>query len=153
MAFKFKAQAALDYRARQDEAAQRQLALANAALRTAEQAVAGAKNALLAALDRARGEQAHGGDVNRLTWYRNWIAGQRRNVAVSEATLAARQRAWRAAQDQANLARRDLRALERYRDRALKEWDRQERRREQKALDLLGALQYAARLTVPGGQQ
>ncbi len=152
MPFKFRAQVALDFRARQDEAAQRQLALASAAVRVAEQAYEHAKRALETALDRARHEETQEGDVQRLMWYRNWIVGQRGAVAACEATLAATQRAWRVAQDQANLARRDLRALERYRDRVLKEWERDERRREQKALDLLGALQYTARGTVPGGQ-
>lgn len=152
MAFKFRAQVALEFRARQDEAAQRQLALATAGVRLAEQALDRAKTALETALDRARREESEGGDVQRLMWYRNWITGQRCAVAAGEATLAARQRAWRVAQDQANRARRDLRALERYRDRVLKEWEREERRQEQKALDLLGALQYAARRTVPGGQ-
>jgi flagellar export protein FliJ len=153
MPFRFRAQAVLDYRHQQDEAAQRQLALAQAALQSAEQALGAANEALDAARNRAAAEESRGGEVERLTWYRNWMAGLRREIARRDAVRAERHRAWIGARDQANRARRDLRAIERYRDRMLKQWEEHERRQEQKALDLLGALQYAARMTAGGGRE
>ncbi len=153
MPFRFRAQVVLDFRHQQDEAAQRQLALAHAALRAAEQDLAEANFTLDTALNRAQAEESCAGEVERRTWYRNWIAGLRREIARRDATRAGRHRAWTAARDQANRARRDLRAIERYRNRVLKQWEQQERRQEQKALDLLGALQYAARMTAGGGRK
>ena len=146
--FKFKAAAALELRRGRDEAAQRALAVAKAALweaeRRVEHAARGLSEALRGPVDSVEG-------VTDREWYRNWIAGLRRHAAQTRVQAAARARDVAAATSAAVFARRDLRVIEKYRDRVQTAYLLAVARAEQRALDEFGALQFAARQRVPGG--
>ena len=143
--FVFRAQAALDIRRLQDDAAQRALAIAESELRRADDAVLHA----MAQIDRAGADAAaafaRGLDAHQLVWHRNWMTGLERDVVRARQRREERRTDVKAAALRAEQARRALRALERLRDRAVRAWERLARHEEQKALDLFGSLQHAAR--------
>jgi flagellar export protein FliJ len=143
--FHFRPQPALDVRRTQDEAAQRALAVAHAALLRAEQAV----DAALAAVETgcARGAEALVAvrSAHELEWHRNWMTGLERGVARARQQREERRVEVKTATLRAQEARRRLRALERLRERAFEQYEAVARREEQKALDLLGSLQHAVK--------
>lgn len=148
--FKFRAQAALDLRQRQDEVAQRALAIASAATRLADDRVTLARQAL--------GEAQHGGvqafarvtAAQELIWQGNWILGLERDVARARQALEERRIEERSAAEIARHARMQVRVLERLKDRAFAAWQLESRRAEQKALDELASLRFAARQLAAG---
>ncbi len=150
-AFRFRAQAALDLRRTQDEEAQRVLAAAQAATAAARGDVERAVRRLAEAAERAREEEARAADTTAAIWYRNWMKGLQRAIALAQVALGERLAAERAATARALEARRRLRSLERLRDRLWKAAQRAELRAEQKEFDVLGGLGYVARHNVPGG--
>jgi flagellar export protein FliJ len=150
--FRFRAAIVLDLRRKQDEAAQRRLALAKADLLVAERALAAADAALVAAQARAAEAEASAEEVTLLQWYRNWMTGRQDDVARARRRVDECRTAVAEAAGEAVRARRDLRVIERYRDRVWQAWQREALREEQKALDWLGTLQHAMRRTAPGGQ-
>jgi flagellar export protein FliJ len=143
--FRFRAQPALDIRRSQDDAAQRALAVAQAALTRAEQDV----DAALATVDagHARGAASVAGarNAHELEWHCNWMIGLEREVARARQHREERRIDVKTATIKALDARRALRALERLRERALRDYGALARREEQKALDLLGSLQHAVK--------
>lgn len=147
--FVFRATAALDLRRKQDDDAQRTLAGAQAATRIAERALETAVGALETALARAREAETTADATGILVWHRNWVKGQQRELTSRRAALVACEAEVQAAIARATAARRQLRALERLRERALKTYEREALRADQRALDLLGNIQYAARRIVP----
>lgn len=149
--FTFRAQAALDLRKRQDDDAQRALAELTAARRTAEQAVEDATAAVDRAMLVARDAQKAAQPAAVQEWHRNWIVSRRDERDARCATLTERQHAERQAQTLAADTRRRLRSLERWFDRAWRAYQRDARRAEQRELDALGAMRYAARRWAPGG--
>lgn len=148
--FKFRAQAALDLRQRQDEVAQRALAIASAATRLADDRVTLARQAL--------GGAQHGGvqafarvtAAQELVWQGNWILGLERDVARARQALEERRIEERSAAEIARHARMQVRVLERLKDRAFAAWQLESRRAEQKALDELASLRFAARQLAAG---
>ena len=151
--FRFRAAIVLDLRQKTDQEAQRALALAKAAVLTAETALADAEAAWTEALRRAAEAQASAQDETVLLWYRNWMVGRQQDVAHCRAVLDERRAVLQAATRTAMEARRALRVIERYRDRVWRTYQREALRAEQKDLDLLGTLQHAARHLVPGGRE
>jgi flagellar export protein FliJ len=143
--FIFRAQAALDLRRKQEEVAQLALAEAQARLREAELALGDAEGRVADALARARDTEAEANDPTLAIWYRNWIHRLRREVARCEQVLDGRQADAKAAEAKALDARRAVRVIEKLRERAWTTHTTRERREEQKALDLLGVMQYAIR--------
>jgi flagellar export protein FliJ len=143
--FHFRAQPALDIRRTQDEAAQRALAIAQAALVRADQAVDAALAAVEAGCARGAEAMASARSIHELEWHRNWMAGLERDVARVRQQREERRVEVNAATIKAQEARKRLRALERLRDRAFKQYEAIARREEQKALDLLGSLQHAVK--------
>jgi flagellar export protein FliJ len=141
----FRAQAALDIRRLQDEAAQRALALAQSELLRADHAVLHAAAQVDTAAAGAAAAFAQVRDAHQLVWHRNWMVGLEREVARARHRREERRVEVDAAAVRAQQARRAVRVLERLRERAFRAWERLARREEQKALDLLGSLQYAAR--------
>ncbi|HVB38502.1 MAG TPA: flagellar FliJ family protein [Vicinamibacterales bacterium] len=150
--FRFRAAIVLELRQKQDEEAQRALGRAKAEVLTAQTALDGAAAALGAAMRRAAEAEASAEEVTLLQWYRNWMAGRQADVTHCREQLEARRAVMRTAAQAALKARRELRVIERYRERVWQAWQRDALREEQKELDLLGTMQYAARHLAPGGQ-
>jgi flagellar export protein FliJ len=148
--FRFRAQPALDLRQRHDDEAERALAIASAATRQAEERVAAARTALLDA--QLGGSQAFGQvtAAQELIWQGNWIVGLERDVARARQTLEERRIEERSAAEIAQHARMQVRVLERLKDRAFQAWQLESRRAEQKSLDELASLRFAARQLAAG---
>jgi flagellar export protein FliJ len=146
--FKFRAQVVLDLRQRTDEEAQRARAAADAAVRQAELAVDEARARLLEAGERAQQPGASGGDAE---WYRNWMVGLRVAVARRTEDLARRRADREVALSRALAARRDLRAIERLRDRRRRAFELEGRRQEQRQIDALAVQQFTSPSRDPGG--
>ena len=137
--FAFRAQAALDLRRRREEEAQRARAEAETRLERAERAV----EDLRAALDEGCRQGAGVHDPGMLTWYRNWITGQHQGIAKGQDAVRNRRADVDAAVTRAQAAHRDVRALERLRERAWTAWQEAERQREQKDMDWLGTVRHS----------
>jgi flagellar export protein FliJ len=138
--FRFRAAAALDLRQKNEERARRTLGDAQAALERAERVLAEGRAALEATLSNGA-SAAH--DPGLSIWYRNWITRQRQELARRQAMVADRRAAVDAAMARLQAAHRDVRVLERLRDRLHSEWALAERRKEQKELDWLGSVRHA----------
>lgn len=151
--FQFRAQTALDHRRTVEEAAERALAVAQAAVRAAEQQTAAAGHELQQTVDRAKSAAAAATGAHELIWYRNWIVS--RQAALADRRRAEHQRRAEAhyAADAAMKARRDRKALELLRDRAWRAHTQTERRNEQKDLDLLAAIGHTLRGPRGGGHE
>ena len=149
--FRFRAQAALDLRRKQDEDAQRALGVARHATVAAENALTHEVIMLQDGQARARDEEARASDTTRAIWYRNWIKRQQQRIAAAQTVVETRREEERTAGAHAMETRRRLRSLERLRDRTLKAYQVAELRAEQKEFDVLGGLRYVARQDVPGG--
>jgi flagellar export protein FliJ len=143
--FIFRAQAALDLRRKHEDTARLLLAEAHDRLHRAERDLEGAQARLMDAVTRARQTEAEATDPTLAIWYRNWIHRQRREVARCVQILDGRQADAKAAEAKALEARRAVRVVEKLRERAWETHTATERREEQKALDLLGVMQYAIR--------
>ncbi len=143
--FVFRAQAALDLRRREDEEARRLLGVAQRAVRAAEDRLEAARTALTAAMQHAREAAADPTTAATLPWHRNWIKGQQVEIGRRTQALSDRRDEQTAASAHALQTRRRLRSLEKLRERMWQRHQHEERREEQKALDLFGSLQYAAR--------
>lgn len=150
--FRFRAQAVLDLRTRAEEAAERALAAADEVYRRAEAAREAAVRAQGDARARAAEAAAHATGVHELTWYRNWIVGHQRAVAVCQRLSDTRRTERDAARSAAERARRDRMAVEKLKDRARRAYQDAERRAEQKALDELATIKHATRRQSAGGQ-
>jgi len=149
--FRFRAQAALELRQKQDEDAQRALGDARRATAAAEEIVEREVRALSEAHARACEDEAQASDITRAIWHRNWMRRQQAVIASARALVDARRADQRAAAERAMETRRRLRSLERLRDRMWKAFQTAERRAEQKAFDVLGGLRYVAQRDVPEG--
>jgi flagellar export protein FliJ len=138
--FVFRAEGALTLRRQQEELAIRVRAEAAAAVDRAERHVAQIDASLA---DRLRAA-ATVHDPAQREWYRNWIAKQRYDIARAKAMLKDRRTALTTATARANAARRDVRTLEKLRERLYADWQRLERRTEQKELDWLATMRHVA---------
>lgn len=150
--FRFRAQPVLDLRLRAEEAAERALAAADEIFRQAEAAREAALRAQADARSRAADGAAHATAAHELTWYRNWIVGHQRAVAVCQRLSDTRRAERDVAQTAAERARRDRLALEKLKDRAYRAHLDAERRAEQKALDELATIKHATRRQSAGGE-
>jgi flagellar export protein FliJ len=144
--FVFRADAALRLRQTQDDAAQQALsrALSDVAASEArrDDVTHRLQDARATALD-ALHEMANAAAARQ--WHRNWIVRLERDLQTSRAEIDERRRAALAARARAVQARRDLRTLEKLKERAWKHYQQAARRDEQKVLNELGTLQHAAR--------
>ena len=137
--FRFGAAAALELRRRTEELATRALGDARSALERAERSLADGRSELAAGLDRGA---AAVNDPGLSIWYRNWITRQQQELSRRRAMVADRQTAVAASQARLHAAHRDVRVIERLRDRLHSAWALAERRKEQKELDWLGSIRY-----------
>jgi flagellar export protein FliJ len=144
MPFRFRAQSALDLRLREEDAAKRTLCSARQAVASAASAVAAAEAKLAEGLSRARNEQVHATNTMVSAWLRNWLAGQRREIAALQRALALRRDTERLAAGSLTDASRRVRTLVLLRERLWQEHTVEERRAEQRELNWLGSLRYVA---------
>lgn len=138
-AFVFRAAPVLHLRRQEEEVASRAKAEAEGAVERAQRQLSLAEDTLA---ERLR-EAASIHDPARREWYRNWIGKQRTEISRARAMLSDRRVALQAAIKRLNAAHRDVRVLERLRDRLHAAWQLQERRAEQKELDWLGTVKHA----------
>jgi len=143
--FLFRAQVALDLRRKREEEARLALAETQRHAQRAEEALRQAQMRADDATRRAAEAEAQATDPVLAIWYRNWITRQRRDVARGVQVLDGRRADVKAAEQRTLEAHRAVRALETLRQRALDAHGREERRAEQKEIDLLGVMQYAIR--------
>jgi len=148
--FRFRAQPALDLRQRQDDEAQRAMGIASAATRQAAERVLAAHTALADAQRGGSQAFARVTDAQELIWQGNWIVGLERDVARARQALEERRIEERSAAEIAQHARMQVRVLERLKDRAFQAWQLESRRAEQKSLDELASLRFAARRLAAG---
>ena len=136
--FVFRAAPVLKLRQQEEEAATRAKAEATEAVERAQRQLSSAEDVLA---ERLR-EAAAVHDPARREWYRNWIARQRHEIVRARAMLGDRRVALQAAIKRLNAAHRDVRVLERLRDRLYAAWQLEARRAEQKELDWLGTVRH-----------
>jgi flagellar export protein FliJ len=148
--FKFRAQVVLDLRKRQDDEAQRKLAIATRERAVAETRVDAASTAVEESMQRAREalESRAWGDSRE--WHRNWIVSRRKELAVQREGLAKSRAAEQLARQRAGDARRALRSLERWFERAWRRHQQALRRFEQRELDEVGAMRHVAQSRAQG---
>ena len=142
MAFRFRLQPLLDYRASREEEARLSLAREVAQLERQRRALASLglrRQEVLAALERAKGEVMPAG---RLALYFETVAGLEAAAETQARTVAAQERLVEEARRRWAAARRDLRVMERLRERAFSAWRTAERRREEREMDELVVLRF-----------
>lgn len=140
--FVFRAQAALDLRRKEEDAALRVVADAERREREADAVVAAARDALEHGLVQGRDEDARPGELTLKLWYRNWIIGQHRVVDRAVREQKARRQEREAAAALALVAQRKRKALERLRERAEAAWQRADAREAQIAIDELAGVRF-----------
>jgi len=143
--FRFRPQAALDLRRREEDAAALAVSEARVASDRAAEAYAAAQTAFDAGFAQAAAADAEGGSVTASVWHRNWIRSLRRELVRTEAHAEDRRVQLGAAEQALVVARERVRALERLRERAWAAHLECERREEQKAMDDLATLRFATR--------
>ncbi len=143
--FKFRADAALRWRRQQEDAAKVALANAERRVRQAAEAATRVRQQMVQAGARAREAESQPTAAVYAQWHRNWIKKQQRDLVRALEVVEQRRGEHREAERRVMAAHRDVRVLERLRDRALDRHQTQERRAEQQAMDLLGVMQYTIR--------
>jgi flagellar export protein FliJ len=144
MAFKFRAQAALDLRTRALQDAQRELARVEGDRDVARLRVADANAALDAARAQAGAAQRAATDCTALQWYQFWILRLSHERKAHDATLAAREEAVRRAAAACMHAQQRREALDRFREKARRRYEAAQDAAERKLLDELATRRYAA---------
>jgi flagellar protein FliJ len=151
--FLFRPEPALTMRRKLEDEARLVLADAQRRAYLAEDALRQAQDSLRDATKRACEAEAQATDPTLAIWYRNWIKRQQREVARSAQVLDGRRAEVGQAERRVMEAHKAVRALEKLRQRALDEFTDNERRTEQKEIDLLGVMQYAMRSRDQGRHQ
>lgn len=140
--FRFRAEAALELRRRQETAAATALAVAEAALRAAEARIAEAELDRRAAQAQQLQVLRRGSDVSTVIWHRDWVARLGLQVSLEQADAARQADVVREAEAAWRESRRKRLALERMRERALRRFTEEERRQEMKVIDELARLRF-----------
>ena len=149
--FKFRAQAVLELRKRQDDLAQQNLAAAVRERRLAETNVETASAAVDQSMQQARKALESAAWSDSHVWHRNWIVSRKRELAAKREALAKCRAAEQLARQRAQEARRALRSIERWFERVWRRYQQTVRRIEQRELDEIGTLRHAARTQTQGG--
>jgi flagellar FliJ protein len=143
--FIFRAEAALTMRRKKEDEARLIMADAQRRAQLAEEDLERAQQRVIDAKQRAAQEEAQATDPVLAIWYRNWIKKQQRDVARGAQVLDGRRAEVQAAEQRVMEAHRAVRALEKLKEKALDRYTVDERKTEQKEIDLLGVMQYAMR--------
>jgi flagellar export protein FliJ len=140
--FRFRAQAALDLRRREDEEAQRVLARADAGLRAAMARLADVAHRAEEARTQWALSVQQGGTMATQQWYRSWIVRLDRERAACESAVAARQQERARAAAARAATNQRVESLERFKEKAAAAWERTLAAEEQKLLDGLATIRY-----------
>jgi flagellar export protein FliJ len=143
-AFRFRGQAALDFRRRQHDEARRRLADAERAALAAREALAALEATLAAARVEAGELLADPARRHELEWYRLWEVRLQQERTQLEAHLAACQTEVDARRVECLRAQRRVESLERWRDRAAQAYVGRQRAAEQKLMDALATTKFIA---------
>ena len=152
-AFRFRAQAALDLRLKQEDQALRALASAQNAAERAHARTDAALSGASTAGQQFQAAQHEGTNGWTLGWHRSWIAKQRLEVDARqrEAAISA------VAVDRAAASVRDThrtrRTLERLRDRSRRTYDRDTGRQDTREMNMLAGLRFVAQAGDEGGSK
>ena len=144
--FRFRADGVLEIRRRSRDTAQARLAREEHALRVAALEMDRAAGAMEEAEQAYRATLGSGHDVADFGRHRNWIDRLRRGLEQARGRRDGQARAVASARESLRLADRDVRVLERLRERALAAYQLGVRREEMKQLDEFAALQFGRRL-------
>jgi flagellar export protein FliJ len=140
--FRFRAQAALDLRHKQEDEAASGLAKAEAAFRRTAEQQAATHVERGAALAHQLTDQQSGIGAGLLEWHWNWISGLSATIERLGRDLAARRKDVTAAEQAWREARRRRLVLERMRDRQLRRHQEDERRKEARNVDELARIRF-----------
>lgn len=140
--FRFRAAAVLDLRLKDEQAALAARSLAEARFLEAVGAVAAAEARRQSSQQDLTALERHGADVGAILWHRNWIERLRGLVALACRDRDDRARELADADGRWRDARRRRLAIERLRDRAWRRFQKDEQRREQKAMDELARIRH-----------
>jgi flagellar export protein FliJ len=142
--FRFRAQAALDLRRRELDAAQRELARAERDRDAARRRLADADASRQRAADEAAGKMRGVTQASELQWYQSWILRLDHERRTYAAMLTAREAAVSVAAQACIYAKRRCESLERLREKGLAAHDGAEAAAERKLIDELATRRYAA---------
>jgi flagellar export protein FliJ len=142
--FKFRAQAALELRQREYDAARRVLARVEADLRAARQVLVEREQALDDGRTQCANAQSTGVAQAQQQWYRFWIVRLEQERAAQVLVVTARERERVTAAGACQHARQRLESLERFKEKASAAWQRAALAEEQKDLDSLATLRFVA---------
>ena len=148
--FRFRAQPALELRRREHDAAQRELARADAERLRARQRLELAEEAFAEAQREADTAARTEGTGTDHEWYRFWIVRLDRERAARKAELETHDAALAAARTACLTARQRREALERFRDKAFTAHRALEAAVERRAIDELATQRHARRDNTEG---
>jgi flagellar FliJ protein len=151
--FRFRAQAALDVRRRVEDDARTALARAEDDARAADARVNDATQTMCLARETLADAQRAGVNGGELGWHQSWITRQRLDVDARSRDAAASAAIVERAATSVRAAHKERRTLERLRDRMAARHRVETVRHEQREIDQLASLRFAARLIGQKGQQ
>ena len=140
--FRFRAQAALELRRRQLDAARRELAEAERVRDQARVRVAEAIAAVAAAREAGSARAHQPGTITDWHWYRIWILRLEHERVAESALLASREAAVEAARLACLAARQRHESLERFREKALDAFEAAEAAADRKLVDELATRRF-----------
>jgi flagellar export protein FliJ len=150
IAFRFRAQPALDLRRREHDAAQRELARADAERQRARDRVDAAGRAIADARRQADAALA-GESPGEAEWYRFWIVRLDRDRTALMAALRDREADVARARAACLAARQRCEALARFREKAWAAYRAAEAAHERKTIDDIATQRFAARRDITEG--
>ena len=141
-AFRFRAQAALDLRRREDEQAQRAVAQAEGRVQAAIAAVREAHRRTEQARSECAAAIGQPGTFAQLIWHRSWIVRLEQERIAAATALAARQKEHARAVAARQQTRLRVEALDRFKEKAQRAWADHAAAEEQKHLDALATIRF-----------
>jgi flagellar export protein FliJ len=145
MSFKFRAQAALDLRRRENDDARRAVARAETDLRTAQQLLAQIEARARDARIQCAAVMIKPGGTAELQWYRSWIGRLDRDRSSAAKVVADREAALARAQEAQRLTGQRLESLERFKEKAMDAFAERGRAEERKFIDALATMRFTGR--------
>jgi flagellar export protein FliJ len=151
--FRFRAEAALELRRKQEDLARVAHAAATTALHAAEVRVVEARQALDLATETSAASERDGIDAWLLTWHRSWIERLRHEASARRDEAAVSAAAFERAVASMRKAHQRRRTLERLRERSEQRYQAEVRRSELKEMNLLAGLRFVAKAADQGGNE